>query len=99
MKEKMITRTIATAKVDVLVCDMATASTETLSFTTAPEADQNKLLRRLKKQHETEQVKLVGIIAYEEEEKLYGIPESQFIAIAQELPPRQAKVQEDEESL
>ena len=99
MREKMITRTIASAKVDVLVCDMDTASTETLCFTTKPEPDHNKLLRRLKKEHETESVKLVGIIGYEEEEKLYGMPESQFMAIATELPPRGTKADDETESL
>ena len=91
MREKMVTRTIATANVEVMVCDVNTASTDTIMVTTKPMTDHNKLLKRIKKDVETESLKVVAIVSYEEEEKLYGMTESQFIEMAKVLPPRQAK--------
>ena len=95
MREKMVTRTIATANVEVMVCDVNTASTDTIKVTTAPmkQYDEAKLLKRIKKEIETDSLKAVAIVSYEEEEKLYGMTETQFIEMAQVLPPRQTQEQ------
>ena len=95
MREKMVTRTIATANVEVMVCDVNTASTDTIKVTTAPmkQYDEAKLLKRIKKEIETDSLKAVAIVDYEEVEKLYGMTESQFIEMAQILPPRQTQEQ------
>ena len=87
----MVTRTIATANVEVMVCDVNTASTDTIKVITKPMSDHDKLLKRIKKETETDTLKVVAIVSYEEEEKLYGMTESQFIEMAQVMPPRQAQ--------
>lgn len=91
-KEKMITRSFNVTKATVMTVDMVLCELETkVVLLSGRFTDSDKLLVECKKQLETEQLKVVSVTSTEEFEKLYGMPENEFIANANELVPRAKK--------
>lgn len=85
----MITRSFKVTKATVMVVDTASCEVETrVALLSGWFTDYDKLLNECKKQLETEQLKAVSVTYKEEFEKLYGMPENEFIAHAVELAPR-----------
>lgn len=78
MKERMITRTIKSADVDVMTIDTATAEVCVNTYTTEPQGSDEKYLKVLRKVYETENFKLVKIEKIEIYEDLYGMSEREF---------------------
>lgn len=79
-RERKITRTIEETKITVLALNVVTAEPMYKDFyTTEKETDHNKILKKLKKMHETEEVKLVSIIETESKTAVYEMSESDFI--------------------
>lgn len=91
--EKMVTRTISNLNVDAMTLNVETAEVITLSFN-APlslKDDSKKLLTYLRKNCETETLKIASIVSIEVRNVLMGMPESVFIENATILPPRATK--------
>lgn len=93
----MVTRTITTTKATVMCLNVVQREpyTETV---TVPRTykDDNALLKVVKSIIETDELKAVHIVAKEEIETLYGMPENTFIHYATVLPKRGEKTEETE---
>lgn len=88
---KMVTRTITTTKLEVMVVDITRGETATEVVEVAGKIEGDKALKVAKKKLETEAVKVVAIVGSDLIEKLYGIPEDDFIKYAVELNPETRK--------
>ena len=91
--EKMVTRTISNLSVDAMTLNVETAEVITLSYN-APlslKDNPNKLLTYVRKNYETEILKIASIVSIEVRNVLMGMPESVFIENATILPPRTTK--------
>ena len=88
-REKMITRTITETTVSVMGVNVADAKVDYADIKIAGEfTDNDAIMKHLKKHYETDNYKIVNIISVDTVDKLYGMPESEFIALAKVLPPR-----------
>ena len=88
-KERMVTRTIVSTNAQVMCINTETADVSIQNFiATGEHKEFDKLLKILRKSHETETFKLVAIQSTETVEQLYGMPESKFIEMSEILPPR-----------
>ena len=90
-----VTRTIKTTRVNVLCLDITSAESLNMEFV-LPRTykDVNAMLKAVKKECSGENIKPVHVIDYCIEKKLYGMSEAEFIKLARELPPREAKENE-----
>ena len=94
-RERMVTRTILQTEVDVICMDVTTVETTVKTFTlTGLQKNTDYILKHLKKQHETENFKLVAIQNVQEKEVMYGMREIDFIKVAVKLDPETRKVVE-----
>ena len=87
-RERMVTRTIKTAEVEVMTINTMTAEVKIISYTTEPQENEEKYLKVLQKLHETDAFKLVKVESVELYEFLYGMPEKEFRQHATLLPGR-----------
>lgn len=88
MRESMITRTVLGTKVTVLAMDTNTCEPSTVTYEIGGQhINDEKLLNKVRKEHDTEDFKVVKIVDVEPFEKRYGMKESDFIAYATELQP------------
>lgn len=91
-RKPMITRTIMSTKATVLCLNVETAEPTNETFDLARTyKDNDKLMKALKAQYETENTKLVHIVDVQEVEKLYGMSETDFMLNAVELDPTTRK--------
>ena len=94
-RERMVTRTVEVNTFEVMTVNVETADVQIREFKLGGEYDNKKdALTLLKKQYETETLKLVNITAHSVETVLYGMPERVFIAMSEVLPPRGANNEE-----
>ena len=88
-RERMITRTIKETNVSVMYVNVSTASVDYCDYKLAGEFDTNEaIMKYLKKNYEDENIKIVNIVNVDTVDKLYGMPEAEFMALARVLPPR-----------
>lgn len=88
MRESMVTRTILGTKVTVLAMDTVSCEPSNVTYEIGGRhTNDEKLLKKVRKEHDTEDLKIVKILAVEPFEKRYGMKESDFIAHAAELEP------------
>ena len=88
-KEKMITRTIDTTVCDVKVFNVAKSTVEDVEIQLSGNYDFNEAEKELRESMATdEKMKFIMVNSVNVISKLYGMPESLFIAYATELPPR-----------
>lgn len=88
-REKMVTRTITETIASVMYVNVTTASVDYADYRLAGTFDSNEaIMKKLKKDYETEEVKLVNIVNVDTVENLYGMPEAEFMKLAKVLPPR-----------
>ena len=87
-RERMVTRTIKSAVVDVMTIDTITAEVAIISYATEPQENEEKYLKILRKEFETDTFKLVKIERVQIYENLYGMSEKEFIQHAKILPNR-----------
>ena len=88
MRESMVTRTVHGTKVTVLAMDTFTCETFNVTYEIGGQhINDEKLLNKVRKEHDTEDFKVVKIVDVESFEKRYGMKESDFIAHAAELEP------------
>ena len=87
-REKMVTRTVSATIAKVMVVEIKTAKAYTIEFTlTGAFKDNNDILKTLKK-NDNEELVYAAVVSTEVKETLYGMPESEFMKYAKELPPR-----------
>lgn len=92
MREMRVTRTIVSTKVTVMAVDTETAEVTNITIVVPRTFSENeKLLKAVKKQAETATTKIVAIVDKTEQETLYGMLESDFIAHAEVLDPTTRK--------
>ncbi len=91
-RERAVTRTINVTKVTAICMDIEKMenSEEVLTVTGDIPTDE-QLLKKLRKQHETPMYKVVAIKSKETVEKLFGMPEVEFLKYAKELDPETRK--------
>ena len=77
-REKMVTRTIKSADVEVMTINTSTAEVNIVCYTTEPQENEEKYLKVLQKAYETDTLKLVKIESVEIYEDLYGMTEKEF---------------------
>ena len=88
MRESMVTRTVLGTRVTVLAMDTVSCEPSNVTYEIGGQhTNDEKLLKKVRKEHDTEEVKIVKILAVEPFEKRYGMKESDFIAHAAELDP------------
>lgn len=85
----MVTRTIRTNRVNVLCLDTEKCEPLNLQVViSARTTDPKKVMNEVKSVVDTDTITAVKIVDSEIIETLYGMPESDFIQYAKELPPR-----------
>lgn len=85
----MVTRTITSTIFEVMTVDINTGSVNITNFTLSGEHEiTEKTLKELKKDFETDSIKLVHIEKATTDTKLYGMTEHEFIEHARILPNR-----------
>lgn len=88
MRESMVTRTVFGTKVTVLAMDTESCEPSNVTYEIGGQRiNDEKLLKKVREEHDTENFKVVKILAVEPFEKRYGMKESDFIAHAVELEP------------
>lgn len=96
MKEKMITRTIASTNYTVMCVDVATAKVDYRTYSFAGNRDDVKCLANINDLYKETTEKAVAVTYAEEVETLFGMPESTFMKYAVVLPPRGTKKEQEE---
>ena len=91
-RERMVTRTVMVTVAEVMCLNVTNAEVQINTYEmSGTYADNNTLLKALKKVYETEETKLVALQEISEKEVLYGMKEVDFIRLATILPPRGSK--------
>ena len=85
---RMVTRTVEVNTYSVMTCNTETAEVRTIDFKVGVIPQSIEPMKYLKKQYETETLKLCAIKSHTVETILYGMPEDEFIKNATVLPPR-----------
>ena len=95
----MVTRTINFTQVTALTVDVVAQATATQVYTLSGIfTDNDKLIKSLKKEFESDTIKIVSVISTEVQEKLYGMTEQEFMSLAKVLPPRKVYGDTQEEA-
>ena len=87
-RTRMVTRTVEANTYSVMTCNTETAEVRTIDFKVGVIPQSIEPMKYLKKQYETETLKLCAITSHTVETILYGMPEDEFIKNATVLPPR-----------
>ena len=94
-RERMVTRTVEVNTFEVMTVNVETADVQIREYKLGGEYDKKKdALTLLKKQYETETLKLVSVTNHSVETVRYGMPERMFIELSEVLPPRGANNEE-----
>lgn len=97
-RTRMITRTINLTVVEAMCVDTLTAEVTVKRLELTGETfSEEKALKALKKEYETDTFKIVAIQKMELREEMYGLKEIDFLKVAQKLDPATRKALEDEE--
>ena len=97
-RTRMVTRTINVTVVEAMCVDtqLAEVTVKSLELTGETFTDE-KALKALKKEYETDTFKVVAIQKMEVHEEMYGLKEIDFLKVAQKLDPATRKLLENEE--
>ena len=96
---KMVTRTIEATKAEVKVVSISSDEITTITTNVSglfTETTDPTLLKLIKKQTETEDLKVLMVIALTDASELYGMTEAEFMAKAKVLDKETRKVLETE---
>lgn len=97
-RTRMITRTINVTTIEAMCVDVASAEVTIKELELTGETfTQEKALKVLKKEYETDAFKVVAIQKMEVHEEMYGLKEIDFLKVAQKLDPATRKALENEE--
>ena len=98
---KMVTRTIEATKAEVKVVSISSDEITTITTNVSgiyTDTSDPTLLKLIKKQTETEDLKVLKVIALTDASELYGMTEAEFMAKAKVLDKETRKVLETETS-
>ena len=94
-RKPMVTRTVQTTLATVLCLNTETAEPFNQTVTLSGTFKDNKaVMKAVKALIEDDTISVAKVVDIEIEEKLYGMPEQDFINAAKVLPPRGTKVTE-----
>lgn len=94
-RKPMVTRTVQTTLATVLCLNTETAEPFNQTVTLSGTFKDNKaVMKAVKALIENDTISVAKVVDIEIEEKLYGMPEQDFINAAKVLPPRGTKVVE-----
>ena len=94
-RKPMVTRTVQTTLATVLCLNTETAEPFNQTVTLSGTFKDNKaVIKAVKALIENDTISVAKVVDIEIEEKLYGMPEQDFINAAKVLPPRGTKVAE-----
>ena len=97
-RTRMITRTINVTTIKAMCVDTTTAEVSIKELELTGETyTQEKALKVLKNEYETDKFKVVAIQKMEVHEEMYGLKEIDFLKVAQKLDPATRKLLENEE--
>ena len=97
-RTRMVTRTINVTVVEAMCVDTLTAEVTVKSLELTGETfTDEKALKALKKEYETDTFKVVAIQKMEVHEEMYGLKEIDFLKVAQKLDPATRKLLENED--
>lgn len=97
---KMVTRTIEATKAEVKVVSISNDEITTITATvsgTFTETTDPTLLKAIKKQTETEDLKVLKVVSVSDASELYGMTEAEFMKLAKVLDKETRKVIESEQ--
>lgn len=99
MSKNMVTRTILTTEVSVLCLDLIKSEPFNKEVT-LPRTykDEKAMMKKVSALIDNDECKAVHIVHSQVVETLYGMPEEDFIAAAQILPPRKDYTKTTEDS-
>ena len=98
-RKRMVTRTVTGTEAEVKVVVISKDEITNIKVTVGGEfTDNDKLLKAIKKETETEDLKVLAIVTSTKIDKCYGMLESEFIKLAKELDPETRKALETEET-
>ena len=98
-RKRMVTRTVTGTEAEVKVVVISKDEITNIKVTVGGEfTDNDKLLKAIKKETETEDLKVLAIVTTTKIDKCYGMLESDFIKLAKELDPETRKALETEET-
>lgn len=82
-RRKMVTRTITATETTCLCMNVTTAEPMNETYRLVGRfTDDEKLLKNLRKQYETDEHKIVAIVDKKETNELYGLDENEYLAMA-----------------
>lgn len=87
-RKRMVTRTIVQTTAEIMCLNVVTAEVTVNIYTVGGSYDSDSVLKALKPIYETDELKLVAVQDYHEDELLLGMDEDEFIRLAKVLPPR-----------
>lgn len=95
-KTRMVTRTINVTEIEVMCVNTSTAEVSIKELELTGETfTEEKALKALKKEYETDTLKIVTIQKMEVHEEMYGLKEIDFLKVAQKLDPATRKLLEN----
>lgn len=94
-RKRMVTRTVEQTTAQVMTLDVTTAEVQVCTYNIGGKYSDEDLLKKLQKLFQTGTFKLVHIETQRTEELLLGIPEDEFIRLAQVLPARNKSEREE----
>lgn len=97
-RQRMVTRTIKTKKVVALCLNTDTCEPSNEVFDVPCNIDGDEKIMKYLRKFDTPTDKAVSIVSITEEEKLYGMPESQFIKLAQPIEKTEAETETETEA-
>ena len=99
-RKRMVTRTVTGTEAEVKVVVISKDEITNIKVTVGGEyTDNEKLLKAIKKEAETEDLKVLSIITITKIDKCYGMLESEFIKLAKERDPATRKALETEDTV
>ena len=98
-RKRMVTRTVTGTEAEIQIVTISASEITTIKHTVGGEfTDNDKLLKAIKKETETDDLKVLSVISTTKIDKCYGMLESEFIKLAKELDPETRKALETEET-
>ena len=98
-RKRMVTRTVTGTEAEVKVVVISENEITNIKVTVSGEfTDNDKLLKAIKKDTETDDLKVLSIVSTTKIDKCYGMLESEFIKLAKELDPETRKALESDDT-
>lgn len=90
-RKPIVSRTITTTEVVALCINLQTEETFNKKFVLSGSYKDNKALLKAIQKQDTDEVKAVHVVDSKQVENLYGMPEEEFVSLAEKLDPQTRK--------